>query len=46
VQDALVVGDDEHAEVGALHGVHAVRDDPQGIDVEARVLSAGRSDYC
>src|SRR3954471_14666263 len=37
MQDALVVGDDEDAHVGPLQRVHAVCDDPQGIDVEPRV---------
>ena len=39
VEQALVVGDGEHAELGTrlAHGVHAAPDDAQGVDVEARV---------
>ena len=37
VEQALVVRDEEHPEVGAELGVDALGDDAQGIDVEARV---------
>ena len=39
LEQALVVRDGEHAELGALlaHGAHASADDAQRIDVEARV---------
>ena len=37
LEDALVVRDDERAHLGADEAVDAVRDDPQGVDVEARV---------
>src|SRR6188768_3616400 len=35
VQQALVVGDEEHAEVRVEHRVDALRDDAQRVDVEA-----------
>src|SRR3954447_6260060 len=37
VEDALVVRDHEHAEIRAGQRVHALRDDPQRVDVEAGV---------
>src|SRR5680860_1444334 len=37
VEQALVVGDDEGAEVRAAGSVHALRDDLEGVDVEAGV---------
>ena len=37
VQDALVVGDDQHAHLGAGEVVDALGDDAQGVDVEAGV---------
>ena len=37
VEQALVVRDQQDAEVRVEHRVHAVGDDPQGIDVEARI---------
>ena len=37
VQQPLVVGDQQDAEVRVEHRVDALGDDPQGVDVEARV---------
>ena len=37
MEDALVVGDDQHAHVGAGELVDPIGDDPQGVDVEAGV---------
>ena len=37
VQQPLVVGDQQHAEVRVEHRVDALGDDPQRVDVEARV---------
>ena len=37
VEDSLVVRDDERARLRTDERVHAVRDDPQGVDVETRV---------
>ena len=37
VEQPLVVGDHEHRALGAAQRVHAVRDDAQRVDVEARV---------
>jgi hypothetical protein len=37
VEQALVVGDDDHRALRAAQRVDAVGDDAQGVDVEARV---------
>ena len=37
VEQALVVGDHQHAHVRVEHGVHALGHDAQGVDVQARV---------
>src|SRR5437667_1219128 len=37
VQDPLVVRDQEHPEIGAGERVHALRNDPERVDVEPRV---------
>src|SRR5947207_12656606 len=37
VEQALVMGDQEHAELGVEHRIDALGDDPQGVDVEPGV---------
>ena len=37
VQEPLVMGDDEHGAIGTAQRVHALGDDAQGVDVEARI---------
>ena len=37
VQQPLIVGDDQHAEIGTHLGIHAVGDDAQRVNVQPRI---------